>query len=241
MLACFGLAGNRPYPATHRDAAPRCLPPVERDVPRALNGFDALGQVRFNLAPAGAMRTFGHERLNNVEAEAISKIGQQLVLVTIGSVTPFNAIKTVQQLLGNNTPRRASTIVVTEVSRAFALASQERLVQAAPQMPGLGKQLRRSGKVRSRWSHNLMYGQVVDADKPFLDPNPGGGIKMQCPHDPKAPVERVVNCVCVALPYLKSWTVATPGAKPFSELELQLDRRKAQLDQDAKRAGRRQG
>lgn len=187
-----------------------------------------------------AMRTFGHERLNNVAAEAISKIGQQLGLVTIGSVTPFAAIKAVQQLLGNDTPRRASTIVVAEVSRAFAVASQERLVQAAPLVPGLGKQWRRSGKIHSRWSHDLMDGQVVDADKPFLVPNPGGGIdKMQCPHDPKAPVEQVVNCGCVALPFLKSWAVATPGAKPFSELELRLDRRKAQLDLDAKRAGRR--
>lgn len=187
-----------------------------------------------------AMRTFGHERLNNVAAEAIGKIGQQLGLVTIGSVTPFAAIKAVQQLLGNETPRRATTIVVTEVSRAFAVAADERLVQAAPLVPGLGKQWRRSGKVHSRWTHDLMDGQVVDAGKPFKVPNPGGGIDlMQCPHDPKAPVEQVVNCGCVSLPWLKSWQVATPGAKPFSELELQLDRRKAQLDQDAKRAGRR--
>ena len=33
--------------------------------------------------------------------------------------------------------------------------------------------------------------------------------------------------------------MATPGAKPFSELELTLDPRNAKLDQDAKRAGRR--
>ena len=108
-------------------------------------------------------------------------------------------------------------------------------------MPGLGKQWRRSGKIHSRWTHDLMDGQVVEADKPFLVPNPGGGIdKMMCPHDPKVPPEQVINCGCIAIPYLKGWAVATPGAKPFSELELKLDGRKAALDRAAKEAGRRQ-
>lgn len=188
-----------------------------------------------------AMRTFAVERLNNVATEAMGKIGQQLGLVTIGGITPFQAIKAVQALLGSDSPRRATAIVRTEVSRAFAVASQERLVQAAPLVPGLGKQWRRSGKIHSRWTHDLMDGQVVDADKPFKVPNPGGGINlMQCPHDPKAPPEQVICCGCIALPYMKGWQVATPGAKPFTELELKLDGRKAALDQAAKKAGRRQ-
>lgn len=188
-----------------------------------------------------AMRTFAHERLNNVAAEAQGKIGQQLGLVTVGGITPFQAIKAIQALLESESTRRATTIVRTEVSRAFAVASQERLVQAAPLVPGLGKQWRRSGKIHSRWTHDLMDGQVVDVDKPFLVPNPGGGIdKMLCPHDPKAPPEQVINCGCIAIPYLKGWAVATPGAKPFSELELKLDGRKAALDRAAKEAGRRQ-
>ena len=187
-----------------------------------------------------AMRTFAVERLNNVATEAMGKIGQQLGLVTIGSVTPFQAIKAVQALLGSDSPRRATTIVRTEVSRAFAVAAQERLVQALPLVPGLGKQWRRSGKIHSRWTHDLMDGQVVDADKPFKVPNPGGGFDMmQCPHDPKAPAEQVISCGCISLPYMKGWQVMTPGAKPFSELELQHDGRKAALDMAAKRAGRR--
>lgn len=188
-----------------------------------------------------AMRTFAVERLNNVATEAMGKIGQQLGLVTIGGITPFQAIKAVQALLGSDSPRRATAIVRTEVSRAFAVASQERLVQAAALVPGMQKQWRRSGKIHSRWTHDLMDGQVVDADKPFKVPNPGGGINlMQCPHDPKAPPEQVICCGCIALPYIRGWQVATPGAKPFTELELKLDGRKAALDQAAKQAGRRQ-
>ena len=187
-----------------------------------------------------AMRTFAHERLNNVATEALGKIGQQLGLVTVGGITPFQAIKAIQALLESESTRRATTIVRTEVSRAFAVAANERLVQAAPLVPGLGKQWRRSGKIHSRWTHDLMDGQVADADKSFKVPNAGGGIDlMQCPHDPKAPPEQVINCGCIAIPYVKGWAVATPGAKPFSELELKLDGRKAALDQAAKKAGRR--
>lgn len=85
-----------------------------------------------------------------------------------------------------------------------------------------------------------MDGQVVEAGQAFKVPNPGGGFDlMQCPHDPKAPPEQVIQCGCVALPWLKGWTVMTPGAKPFTQRELQLDGRKAMLDQSAKKSGRR--
>ena len=187
-----------------------------------------------------AMSTFAVDRMKDVTAVAAGKITQQLGLVTIGGITPFEAIKKVEGLLGEEAAKRATTIVHTEVSRAFAVATNERLVQAAPLVPGLGKQWRRSGKIHSRWNHDLMDGEVVDAGQAFKVPNPGGGFDMmQCPHDPAAPVGQVIHCGCVSLPWLKSWSVATPGAKPYTERELRLDKRKADLDMAAKRAGRR--
>lgn len=187
------------------------------------------------------MQRFGSLRLKDVGQEAARKIGRQLGLVTIGAQTPHQATQAVRKLLDTESPRRAAMIVHTEVDRAFAVAGNDRLHQAAQIVPGLGKQWRRSGKIHSRWNHDIMDGQVVDADKPFKVPNPGGGIDlMQCPHDPKAPPEQVIHCGCVSLPWMKHWQVATPGAKPFSKLELKLDGRKAALDQAAKRAGRRQ-
>lgn len=187
-----------------------------------------------------AMRTFSVERMNNVATEAVGKIRQQLGLVTIGSRTPFQAIQVIQQLLGNATPQRATTIVRTEVSRAFAVAGQDRLAQAAELVPGLQKQWRRSGKIHSRWTHDVMDGQVVGAKARFKVPNPGGGFDMMlCPHDPKAPIEQVINCGCTAIPHMKGWQVMTPGAKPFTERELQLDGRKAALDLSANRSGLR--
>ena len=63
---------------------------------------------------------------------------------------------------------------------------------------------------------------------------------MTGPHDPSAPIEQLIHCGCVALPWMAHWKVKTPGAKPFTEQEKKLDPRKAALDQAAQRAGRRQ-
>ena len=193
-----------------------------------------------NVEVLAAMRTFAVDRLKDVSAQAVGKITQQLGLVTIGAQTPFQAIKAVEAILGEQAAKRASTIVHTEVSRAFAVASNERLVQAAPLVPGIGKQWRRSGKIHSRWTHDLVDGQTAEPGKPFRVPSAAGGIDlMQHPHDPAAPVGQTINCGCVAIPWKSAWKVSTPGAKPFSEREIKMDKRKADLDAKAKRAGLR--
>ncbi|MFT4243551.1 MAG: hypothetical protein QM569_14860 [Acidovorax sp.] len=215
----------------------------EAVVDKPLSSIGHNVELRLPVLDAGVlkqMQAFGTLRLKDVGREAAGKIGRQLGLVTLGAQTPFAAIKAVGQVLGGQAAQRAATIVHTEVSRAFAVAANERLVQAAGLVPGLGKQWRRSGKIHSRWNHDLIDGQVAEAGKPFKVPNPGGGIDlMQCPHDPKAPPEQVIRCGCISLPWMKHWKVTTPGAKPFTAQELRLDGRKAALDAAAKKAGAR--
>lgn len=188
----------------------------------------------------GNLRSFTTGRIKDIGREALGKINSSLGLVTLGAKTPFQAIKDIQATLGDDATRRATTIVRTEVGRVFAMSNQQRLVQAATRVPGLQKQWRRSGKLHSRWNHDAIDGQVVDVDKPFILPSFHGPVKMMHPHDPTAPIEEVINCGCLAIPYMKNWRVVTPGAKPFTELEIQGDPRKAQLDQAARRAGVRQ-
>lgn len=211
------------------------------DKPLAAIGYPVEMQLpMLNVVALKQMRVFSTLRLKDVGVEASRKIGQQLGLVTLGAVTPAQAIKVVSALLGG-ADKRAATVVRTGASQLFAVAAHERLVQAAKLVPGMGKRWRRSSKIHSRWHHDLMDGQVVeDPEKPFKVPNPGGGVDMMLhPHDPKAPPEQVINCGCIVRGWKKGWKLATPGAKPFTELELKLDGRKAALDQDAKRAGRR--
>ena len=210
------------------------------DKPLAAGGLNV--ELRLPALDVGVLqqlRTFATLRLKDVGKEAVRKIGNQLSLVTLGSSTPFKAIQAVQQMLGNESPQRATTIVRTEVGRAFSMASHQRLMQAAQLVPGLQKQWRRSGKIHSRWNHDAADGQVQDIDQPFVLPSHEGPVKLMYPHDPQAPPGETINCGCLALPYRSTWKVATPGARPFSDDEIRLDGRKAALDQAAKRAGLR--
>lgn len=200
------------------------------DKPLAAAGINVEAQLPLlDATVLVQLRSFVSLRLKDVGTEAATAIGRQLSLVTIGGQSPFDAIKRVQTLLGADTPRRATTIVRTEVSRAFAMASDQRLTQAAARVPGLQKQWRRSGKLHSRANHDAADGQVVDAGQPFTLQTGEGPIQMMYPHDPAAPPGETINCGCVALPFKSTWKVATPGAKPFSNLEKALDPRKGRL------------
>ena len=187
-----------------------------------------------------AIRGFTADRLKNVGAEARGLISGHLGRVIMGAQTPFEAIRAVQSILGDEIPRRAATIVRTEAAQVFAVASHQRLVQAAELDDRMEKQWRRSGKIHSRWNHDVVDGQRVGATESFRVPSLKGGIDlMQHPHDPRAPAAQNINCGCISLPRVKGWQVMTAGARPFTEREIKLDPRKAALDKMAKAAGQR--
>lgn len=219
------------------------------DKPLAAGGINVEQRLALmDVRALKALRTFTEGRIRDVGTQALAKINNNLGLVLVGAQTPFEAIKAVQTQLGTESTRRASTIVRTSVAGSHALAKQQRMEQAAAAMAETGqvleKQWRRSGKIHSRWNHDVMDGTTVAVAKPFkVVTQDGGLIDMMHPHDPTAPAEEVINCGCMAIPRVKGWVVATPGAKPFTDLELKLDGRKAQLDQLdqlAKRRGMRQ-
>lgn len=211
------------------------------DAPLAAGGFNVSLQLPLlNVDVLTSLREFAALRIKDVGVEATRKIGQQLSLVLLGAQTPFDAMREVQVLLEGHSRKRAETIVRTEVARAFAIATHQRMLQAAKVVPGLQKKWRRSGKLHSRWNHDAIDGQIQDVDQPFQVPTLDAGvIEMMYPHDPTAPVGEVINCGCLALQVLKGWDSAIPGAKPFTAEEVRLDGRKAALDQAAKRAGLR--
>lgn len=210
------------------------------DKPLAAGGQNV--ELRLPLLDAQvltALRSFTTGRIKDIGAQALASINQTLGLVTLGALTPFEAMKKVQAALGDTGTRRATTIVRTELGRAFALASEQRLVQAAKLVPGLQKQWRRSGKVHSRTNHDAVDGQLVDAGKPFRLLGASGGIvKMMHPHDPKAPIEEVINCGCIALPRVPGLAPAIPAAKPYTDEEIKRDGRKARAAQMAGRSKR---
>ena len=173
--------------------------------------------MRFARESRSAMRAFMTDRISDVGAQAVNKINTQLGLTMIGSQPLADAVTAIDAILGGESRDRAITITRTELSRAYAVAGQERAAQAATVVPGLQKQWRRSGKVHSRINHDLADGQVVDVDQPFVLWGKSGKIEMMFPHDPTAPAAEVINCGCTAIPFKSDWEVKTPGRRRFTD------------------------
>ena len=72
--------------------------------------------------------------------------------------------------------------------------------QAAKVLPGLKKQWRRSGKLRSRIAHDAVDGQIRETGKPFSV----GGASLMYPRDPAGPAAETINCGCQSLPWMES-------------------------------------
>lgn len=115
--------------------------------------------------------------------------------------------------------RRAMTIIRTELGRVHSLAGQQRKAQAAEVLPGLKKQWRRSGKLRSRRGHDLADGQICAVDEPFIV----NGVALMFPRDPTGPAKETVNCGCTSLPFMDSWEVMQPGRQSFGDREMAAD------------------
>ncbi|MEW6330233.1 MAG: phage minor head protein [Pseudomonadota bacterium] len=173
-----------------------------------------------------AMRTFMVGRIADISETAARKITSELGLVIIGAQTPSDAIAKIAAQLETGGRARATTIVRTELGRAFSTAAHERQSLAAEILPGMKKQWRRSGKIHSRLHHDAIDGQIQDVDKPFVL---GNGVKIMYPRDPAAPAAETINCGCESLPYMDSWDVQTPGRRAFSEREIALDKTKSDL------------
>lgn len=199
------------------------------DAPLAAGGFRIDGLVPvLDTRQLIAMRAFYTERIKDVGIQAANKINTELGLVVLGAQPPTAAVTRVMAILGETSRARAITIVRDQVSGVYAAASQARNAQAAAVVPGLKKQWRRSGKVHSRLYHDLADGQLQDVDQPF---KLGNGVRLMHPHDPAAPIGEKINCGCISIPWKKEWEVATPGRRRYSEMEMQANPIKRDLQE----------
>ena len=171
-----------------------------------------------------AMRTFMVDRISDVGSATASRIKQALGLTMIGSQSIPETIEQVAGLVDGG-KARASTIVRTELSRAWAFASHERALQSAREGIEMDKVWRRSGKLFPRQSHLLADGRRVPVNEAF-DIN---GHKLRFPHDPKAPASETINCGCVCLYRPRSIKATLPDKRPFTKEELAMNPDMAQL------------
>lgn len=171
-----------------------------------------------------AMRAFLTDRMRDVSSNIAGRVNAEIGLVAIGAQAPGEAVSKISGLVEGGRGR-ATTILRTELGRAYSVATQERQAQAAEVLPGLRKQWRRSGKIHSREAHDLADGQTVPVDEPFTV----NGAKLMFPRDPSGPAAETINCGCTSLPVMEDWEVSQPGRQPFSDNELRLNPRKRDL------------
>lgn len=173
------------------------------DLPLGVAGFkvDILAPT-INTRQMSAMRTFMTGRMENIAARAVEKINGQLGLVMAGAQAPTDAINSISALLQGDRGR-ALTVMRTEIGRAYATATQERMDEARQYLPALKKQWRKSGKLYGRLEHILADGQVREIDEPY----DVGGEKLMYPRDPKGSAKNTINCGCESLAYMDAWAV----------------------------------
>lgn len=205
------------------------------DAPLAAAGARVSGVLpHLDTRQLEAMKAFMTDRIRDVSAAAINRINSELGLTLIGTRSMGDTIGRVQDILGGASRLRATTIVRTELSRAFSVAAQGRAEQSAAAGVAMDKVWRRSGKRHPRVSHAFADGQRVAVDQPFMV----GGVALMYPHDPAAPASHTINCGCVALYRPRGWASSTPDHKPFTDTELALNPKLAERV-EARETGRR--
>lgn len=143
------------------------------------------------------------DKIKGLGPRAISRIDDTLARMTLGGMTPYEAMLAVAKDLGEDELRfvgfRSESVIRTEGGRLYSGAGFRRQQHAAKIVTGLKKQWIWSGK--SRATHSAVNGQIRDVNEPF----DVGGERMMHPHDSSASAENVINCGCTSVPYKADW------------------------------------
>ncbi|TXI17627.1 MAG: hypothetical protein E6Q67_13005 [Roseateles sp.] len=187
----------------------------------------ALGQV--DLRQLRALQAVNTDRISGATAEMVQQINRQLGQVVLGVQSPFDAMQAVQTLMPEKTKAQVRGIVTSNLGTAFNTASWQALAAQAARDPEIRKQWRRSGKLHSRWNHDLADGQVQPVDQPFVLVSADGRsqVELMYPADPAAPVGEVIHCGCVALPWKAGWKMKRATIQAYSPAEIAARREKA--------------
>ena len=153
---------------------------------------------------------FSADMVKYVTADAISNINREVVLVSTGVQSPFEAIKKIEKQIDDplqfgSLQNRAETILRTEGGRVQSMAAQARLEDAKMIVEGIKKQWLWSGV--SRVAHQAINGQIRDVDRPFDIPGVGRcpADKLMFPRDPSGLACQTINCGCQSIPYRADW------------------------------------
>lgn len=142
--------------------------------------------------------------IRTIEAELIPQVDLVISRGVLGSLTPFQVMQGIDELIGRGgnggVSYQAERIVRTETARIYRVALDDQIQRFAGLLEGGGKKLKKkwvSGPWRPgrRETHQAMDGVVVDLDEPFVLPD---GVRLMYPGalGPDNSPENTINCGC---------------------------------------------
>ena len=169
--------------------------------------YSGIGHISSNLLDT--LTEFTTSKLGNVATDLQSRINAEIHLGILGQKTPGQIA---DAILGAGleahpdsfmtAQQRATTIVQTEMGRAFSMASELGITKAQEVLPEMEKMWVHAGHPKqARLSHVAAHGQHVKADEKFLI----GGLAMKYPRDPAGGAANSVHCGCELVPYMADW------------------------------------
>lgn len=168
---------------------------------------------RVNLAALRALQSAVTDRIADISTRSVDRINSAIAQVLIGTTPAAKAISQVSEILGGAARRRARTIVVDELGRAYARSTQDAMSQATTLLPGLKKRWLGSGKRHPRPEHAAAHGQIVPVNDPFVV----AGEALMYPRDPNASTGNTINCGCFSVPVTdgSTWGASRMQLDPF--------------------------
>lgn len=176
-------------------------------VASAAGVYSGIGHISSNLLDT--LTEFTTSKLGTVASDLQSRINAEIHLGILGQKTPGQIADAILGAGLDAHPdsfmtarQRATTIVQTEMGRAFSMASNLGIEKAQETLPDLEKMWVHAGHPKqARFSHVAAHGQHVKADERFLI----GSIAMKYPRDPAGGAAHSVHCGCELVPYMADW------------------------------------
>jgi len=153
-----------------------------------------------------ALQSGTEELITGLSGDMRSKVRVALDQAILGEMTPSQASKRVNSILGVMGDR-GEKIVRTEVGTAFSIAGQIRKEQAQEVVPKLKKQWLTFIDARTRPSHIKINGQIREVDKPYklYNDRTGSWEYPMYPRDPVLEASNRVHCRCDSVAYMEEW------------------------------------
>lgn len=190
-----------------------------------------LGTTQLSGNVVETLKEFTFGRITSLSNDAFNKIKGELTMGILGQKTPQQVAGEIAGNLSGPSifktiGERSEVITGLEMGRAFSIATQTSMDNAAETLPELQRMWLHAGHPRMpRQVHLLMHGQVRGINNPFYQSSDGGAVMY--PRDPQAPIKEVIRCGCTHVPYMTSWGSAKDFAANWDQTQYQVNFKKA--------------